>query len=455
MLEILFERFVEKSPASVMMRGLMERVFSPESLNELFETTARVQYTKELLFSDLVELMVPVVCGLQPSVRASYQAQAEAMPASLSAVYSKLNGVELAVSQRLVRDTASTMAQVVTQLGGQVADWLRGYRIKILDGFCLEATEHRLQVSRACASAMLPGKSLVVLEPQLRLVSDVFPCEDGHAQERSLMGAVLQTVQPRDLWIADRNFCTVGCLSGVAERNAVFVIRQHSNLPIQATPDLVQVGRSETGTVWEQSVILTAADGQSMLLRRIVVHLFQPTQDGDTEIAIVTNLPESVASGVEVAELYRNRWTIEGFFHRLTLNLEGEINTLVYPKAALFSHCMALVCLNLLSVIRAALASVHGIDKIEACLSDYYLVNEIQSVYGGMMIAVAPEHWCVFQSLTLVEFAQLLQHLAQKVKLSKFLKSIRSPKKKQPARIKDQHPHRATARLLNNPSSTP
>jgi IS4 transposase len=190
------------------------------------------------------------------------------------------------------------------------------------------------------------------------------------------MGAVLQTVQPQDLRIADRNFCTVGCLSGVVERNAAFVIRQQSNLPIQATTDLVQVGRSETGTVWGQSV--TPTDAPSIALRRIVVHLFQPTQDGDTEIAIVTNLPESVASGVEVAELYRNRWTIEGFFHRLTLNLEGEINTLAYPKAALFSHCMALVCLNLLSVIRAALASVHGMDKIEACLSDYYLVNEVQ-----------------------------------------------------------------------------
>jgi hypothetical protein len=195
MLGCLFERFVEKSPVSVMMRGLMERVFSPESLNELFETTARVQYTKELLFSDLVELMVPVVCGLQPSVRASYQDQADLMPVSLSAVYSKLIGIELAVNQTLVRDTATVMAEVVSQFGEQATDWLRGYRVKILDGFCLAATEHRPQVCRGYASAMLPGKSLVVLEPQLRLATDVFPCEDAHAQERSLIGNVLETVQ--------------------------------------------------------------------------------------------------------------------------------------------------------------------------------------------------------------------------------------------------------------------
>jgi Transposase DDE domain len=454
MLDSVFERFIEKSPVSVMMRGVMERVFAPELMNELFETTARVQYTKELLFSDLVELMVPVVCGLQPSVRASYQDQAEAMPASLSAVYSKLNGIELAVSQTLLRDTAKEMREVVGQLGGQAADWLRGYRVKILDGFCLEATEHRPQVCRAYASAMLPGKSLVVLEPQVRLATDVFLCEDAHAQERSLIGQVLETVQAQDLWICDRNFCTVGCLRGMAQRQAAFVIRQHGNLPMESTSDLVQVGTSETGTVWEQTVVLTQ-DKHPMTLRRIVVQLFEPTQEGDTEIAMMTNLSATIASAVEVCELYRNRWTIEGFFHSLTLNLEGEINTLAYPKAALFSHCMALVCLNLLSVVRAALASVHGIQKIEASLSDYYLVNQIQSVYGGMMIAIPPEHWQVFETLTLTEFVQLLKQLAQKVQLSKFLKAIRAPKKKQPARIRDQHPHRATARLLNNPPSSP
>jgi hypothetical protein len=36
MLGHLFERFVEKSPVSVMMRGLMEHVFAPTTLNELF-----------------------------------------------------------------------------------------------------------------------------------------------------------------------------------------------------------------------------------------------------------------------------------------------------------------------------------------------------------------------------------------------------------------------------------
>ncbi len=33
MLGAIFERFVEQSPMSVMVRGLMERVFAPEQIN--------------------------------------------------------------------------------------------------------------------------------------------------------------------------------------------------------------------------------------------------------------------------------------------------------------------------------------------------------------------------------------------------------------------------------------
>jgi len=39
------------------------------------------------------------------------------------------------------------------------------------------------------------------------------------------------------------------------------------------------------------------------------------------------------------------------------------------------------------AVVKAALGSVHGIGKIDAGISNYYLVEEIQGTYRGMMIA--------------------------------------------------------------------
>lgn len=74
-------------------------------------------------------------------------------------------------------------------------------------GNCLEATEHRLAVLRRTPAGPLPGKSLVVYDASLAMVIDMFPCEDGHAQERALLGDVLLTVEAGDIWVWDRDFC--------------------------------------------------------------------------------------------------------------------------------------------------------------------------------------------------------------------------------------------------------
>ena len=74
MLSPIFERFVEKSPISVMARGMMERALNPEQLDQWFEKTAEAQYTKDLLFSSVFDIMSQVVSGSQKSVHAAYQA---------------------------------------------------------------------------------------------------------------------------------------------------------------------------------------------------------------------------------------------------------------------------------------------------------------------------------------------------------------------------------------------
>lgn len=63
MLGKAFERFVEKAPVAVMVRGVLERVLSPDALNAIYERAAVKQYTRELMFSSVVGLMNLVVCG--------------------------------------------------------------------------------------------------------------------------------------------------------------------------------------------------------------------------------------------------------------------------------------------------------------------------------------------------------------------------------------------------------
>src|SRR5205085_9198036 len=188
------------------------------------------QYTHELLFSTLVELMSQVVLGIQPSVYASYRALADRIPVSDQAIYDKLQHVELAVSRELVRESARRVIPLVRSLRAGLPSWLPGYRVKILDGNHLESTEHRLPELRTTWAAPLPGKGLVVLDQATRTVLDVLLAEDGHAQERSLLPEVIPLIERGDLWLRDRNFCTLAFLFALADRDAAFIIRQHGTV---------------------------------------------------------------------------------------------------------------------------------------------------------------------------------------------------------------------------------
>jgi hypothetical protein len=100
------------------------------------------------------------------------------------------------------------MTNLMQFLGDSPPRLLASHQVRIIDGNCLAATDHRLEALKPYASIALPGKSLEVLDPHLRMVIDVFPCEDGHAQKRSLFESVLQTVKAGELWIAEHNMCT-------------------------------------------------------------------------------------------------------------------------------------------------------------------------------------------------------------------------------------------------------
>jgi hypothetical protein len=182
MLASIFDQFVQMSPVTVMARGLMERIFAAERMDKLFATHAKVQYQRDLLFSSQVDLMGLVVCCLQKSVNAAYKAKAVELSVSITALYNKLNGVEIEVSQALVRETAQDLQQIIQTIGGEQPNPCPGYEMRIVDGNCLAGTDHRLDAIRLFAATALPGKMLVVLDPIAKLVVDIFPTAEDGAQ---------------------------------------------------------------------------------------------------------------------------------------------------------------------------------------------------------------------------------------------------------------------------------
>lgn len=448
LLNSLFTKFVEQKPFSVMARAALERMLSATRLDTLFRTHAAVQYERVLLFSQLVEIMARVVTRVDRSVLKAIEALKDVLTVTDEAVYQKLRGVEPQVCQLLVRDSFREASQVIAKLKVEAAGWLPKFRTKVLDGNSLAATEHRIAALRTIWDAPLPGRTLVVWDQATRLVSDLFLSECGHAQERSMLSQVLETVQRHELWIADRNFCTLGFLFGLWIRQARFVIRQHGTLigkPV-GIPRLVgQTARGEK--VYEQAVKLTYEGGERTV-RRITVHLNQPTRDGDTELHILTNLTEREASAMKVAELYQGRWTIEVVFHELTMTLRCEVNTLGYPKAALFVFCVALMLENTLAMLMGSLRAVHGDEAVEELSTDA-LSYELQGTYEGMMVAIPPEEWMTFGEMTLSAFVKVLTTLARQVDVVRYRKHRRGPKKPLPPRGQYHNGgHASTAKIL-------
>ena len=446
-----FEKFLEGSPVCIMIRGSLEYALPVTFVNQIFENTALKQYTRNLLFSDVVDVMASVVCQVFPSVNAVYTKQRQRFSVSSRALYDKINLVEPRVTRELVVQTAQRLEPVVRRLQKRSdrKPLLPGFRVRILDGNHLAATEHRILELRDIAAGPLPGLVLVVFDPDRRLVIDAFPCEDGHAQERSLLTDVLDSMQFGEVWIADRNFCTSLFLFQTALNKAYFVIRQHAtNVRWEAVGERRKVGRTETGVVYQQRVDLIDNWGSRLSARRITIKLDEPTEDGDTEIHILTNLPNRVKA-TRIAEAYRGRWKLEGAFGELATALHCEISSLGYPPAALFAFGVGLVAFNILSVVRTAIATAQGEESLDD-ISAYYLADEIRGMMRGMMVAISDKHWQrQFGNRTEHQMANLLVALAKRVDLECFRKHRRGPKKPRPKRTKfKEKTHVSTARIL-------
>jgi hypothetical protein len=442
----ILQVFAEKTPVAVMVHGLLQRFLNPDKINKWFGAISEVQYTRKILFSSVLEIMLQVVCKIRSNVHAAYLDSD--IEASRIALYGKLQNIELKTSRELVRYSVIQAEQIIKEINGCNEPILAGYRTKFLDGNCIEATEHRIKALRETKSGALPGKSLVIFDPELGIAIDVIPCEDGHAQERSLVQPALDTIETNDLMVADRNFCVLNLLLGIDSKCAYFAIRQHKSMPYKSLSDIKFIGYTDTGKVYEEKVSLKM-EGKEIEARRVIVKLKKATRDGEWEIAIFSNLPVEDVDAIKIAEIYKLRWGIETAFQKLEKYLNSEINALGYPKAALFGFCTALVAFNIYAVVMAAIRAAHPEINVNNEVSDYYIAEEISTTSGGMSVIVKEESWSVFVNGGIPEVCEILLYLAGNMNLRKFKKNKRGPKK--PPMPKDKFkgkPHVSTAKLL-------
>ena len=436
-----------------MARLALEHALPAGWVDEVFEAHRRKQYARELLFSTVVELTTLVSLGLRPSLHAAAR-QMPALPVSLGSLYDKVNHTEPAILHALVRGSAERLAPVMAALGARAS--LPGWRMRVLDGNHLPASEKRLAPLRGFRGAALPGQSLVVYDPDSGLVTNLLACEDAHASERAVVEPLLDSAQPGDLWIADRHFCTRMVLEGWQDAGADFIVREHGRYPrLVGQGEWQGCGRVETGQVREQAI---EVKDQQALWRRIELALDVPTEAGETTIRLWSNLPAEIGAG-RVAELYRTRWCIEGMFGRLESVLHSEVASLGHPRAALLGFAVSVLAYNVLALLARCVEQAHQQQREPPPeVSTYHLALRVRDSYGGLLIAVPPEVWPPWHSVTPECLAERLLSLARHIDSRQVATSKRKPKPKPPkgyADGKTARAHVATARILAQARTRP
>jgi hypothetical protein len=309
---------MEISPLTVLVRGVLEWVFPDECLQGLYEQAPRC-WTRELTIQSLFRLTTEVVAGARNTVHAAYQAdQARpdpTIPVSAEAVYAKLGRMPPEFGGLLVRASAQRLVPLLQHASPRRFPGLGAYRIRIIDGTDLGGSEHRWAVLRGIRAAGLPGRAVVCYDWSTGLCCDVAVSQDAYTSERVLVEGILERATAGDLFVMDRFYSTTPVMQAIRRRGACFLIRaDERNLRCEAVGRRRYRGRVASGKVYEQTLqIEDTQTGERFFVRRITLLLDQPTEDGETEVWLLTNLPPKVCC-LRIVELYRERWTLERHF---------------------------------------------------------------------------------------------------------------------------------------------
>jgi hypothetical protein len=419
---------------------------APAILREIAEQTGTSGYERKITLQALLAVMLDAVMGMEPTVHAAAVARREEWEGSVQALYGKLGRVDPKFSMALVARTAAGIAPLLKSSLPKRQTFPAG-RVKILDGTMPDGSEHRLAVLRQLRAAGLPAKAVVVYDRSTGICERVAADEDAYTSEKKLADSLLAEAKAGETYVGDRGFCTCRLIGRIHDRQAFFVFRE-------LTQDMVfehqgpekACGRCTTGRVFESKVCLVdPTTGRTWELRRIHVQLDKPTSSGDTDLWLLTNLPDSYSARA-IAELYRERWGVERYFHRIKHELHGEIPSLGEPRAAIFALCVALAASNVLTLI---VDLRPGLSRASSKLSAYYLALEIGHSYAAIESLTTPRAWQTIANLSPHEFWEWAKNLAERIPWSHYTSHPRGPKRPQPKRLSGKRRHHySTYRLL-------
>jgi hypothetical protein len=411
----IFQKFAKESPLTVMVRAILETIFPVNQFDQIFPKTADKLQFRESLFSAIVDLM-DLVGQIHPKMHVISQTPHNDLKTILNAFYQKPKRIKPNVPAGWVKQTADHLDPVVHKLGRILPYSLAGYLVRSVVGIDLSRSRSKEFHPLKCKT--MPYQSSVVLDPNQLLAVDVLlhGKNNDSAQEDHIFTTPLDSVQPQEIWLAPPTFNFSSFVTGIEQRQAFFVIRQNkTKLFCMPAGRRKLQGQAEQGAVFQQMVHLIDGQGNKLLARRITIELENRSPDGQLDLHILTNLPKRFQS-LKLADFYCRQWMMEITFQDLAAKLQDEVAAAGYPRATFFVYCLALIAYNVLSVIEAALCSVQDKNNSHDDVFWYYLANEIDSAWRGMMIALPSQNWSyTFANFTTRQLTNILITLAKNV----------------------------------------
>ena len=436
----IYQRFVERAPAAVLVHGLLDSCLSPAFLDATAGPHLPASPNpRQLAFSHLVEILPPVVFESKKSVGQSYRDATHPHPvATRKCVYERLAATPTAAVDALAAAVAERVRPLLDPHPPGTTPFLT------LDGNHLAATQNRL-ADLAGLPAALPGQAMVLRDQATGVFLRVPSHDDGHANERSLHPRLLDWFGPGDVVIADSGFRTEAFPTGVRERGAGVIVRHHGAVGLTPLGERRECGRVATGRVYETRVRYARTQWE---FRLVEVESDRPTRDGRRTIRVPTDVSEETLSAAEVAAKDLERRTIESAFRELAEGVRGEVETLAYPKAALFAFGLAVSVYDLLRVVRRAVERrADPASPVE--VSPVLLGQEVSSYAAGLGAALDGNPRMPTADWDAPRLRAWVDELAGRLVGTRYARSKRGHRKKPRPKSKAANgSHTATARIL-------
>lgn len=449
LLEVLETRYLPATMTAV----ITEHAFGAEALDTLFEKTAERQYTRKILFSTMVQVMLLIVTGKHQSVHQAFKRTTLAIGASIKALYDKLARVEPGVSEALVKHIGARCSSLIDAMSGaRLPSPLGEIDLGILDGNHIASTEHRLLPTRGTKAGVLPATTVVMLDPQQMIVREIIGELDAYASEIAQSERLWNALKPGQCVLADRLYCTRKLIEGWMDRGVYVLLRESPHFVFDGAEERKLISESTEGQVYEQRV-WWGAENKRRFVRRVEIVLNQPTVDGDRSIFLICTVPNHIAAPT-LASTYRTRWTIEKMFAQLEKCFASEMPSLPRPSAALFVFSVGCCAWNVLSTLKASLRAAHPTVDVEDTVSVYQVTCAISQDWSAVELAAIILHLSQWKSASSADVARELLRLATRFSFKTYAKAKRGPKK--PPKPKTDYrgyPHLSTQRLLDQQKS--